>query len=77
MPGLKVIIDRAYCDTKDCIHRRGCLRWIGNYTEEERAKARVWMDDSYCMDEGFILLNRFRHSDGWEMLGSNFREETL
>jgi hypothetical protein len=28
--------DYAYCLNKDsCIHRRGCKRWVGNYTEEE------------------------------------------
>lgn len=27
--------DYTYCLSEECIHRRGCKRWIGNYSEDE------------------------------------------
>lgn len=75
--------DYTYCLVKDeCIHRRGCKRWIGNYTEEEvhklysenRFVSEVDYED--CMMEDmeyanvkypFDMLDRFRYSDGTEI----------
>lgn len=75
-------IDFAYClDEGDCIHRRGCKRWIGNYTDEEAKELAdsgrdVYVDDEDCMREdyehdnvkhAFYMLMRFRSSTGEEI----------
>ena len=75
--------DYTYCLNKDtCIHRRGCKRWVGNYSEEQvhklysenRFVSEVDYED--CMFEcydydntkhAFDMLDRFRLSDGTEM----------
>lgn len=66
--------DYAYCTTTDCIHRRGCRRWVGNY-EEFKASARTYyVDEKFCKpnyeemgeSNAFELLDRFRFSDGRE-----------
>lgn len=76
--------DYTYCFNKaSCIHRRGCKRWIGNYTDEEVHKLYSEnkfvheIDDEDCMMEEieddkilkypFDMLDRFRLSDGTEM----------
>jgi hypothetical protein len=73
--------DYAYCLNQDsCIHRRGCKRWIGNYTEGEikdlytirRIVREVNSKECIRDDEddgkiGFNMLDRFRLSDGTEM----------
>lgn len=65
--------DYAYCTDEDtCIHRRGCRRWIGNYTDDEvkelYTKSRFVdeVDSAYCMDSipyPFDAFDRFRNSD--------------
>ena len=62
-------LDYSYCLNKDsCIHRRGCKRWIGNYTDEEAIfvadNVFEYIDDKSCMKNRFNLLDRFRLSDG-------------
>lgn len=67
----------TYCLNEDtCINRRGCKRWIGNYTDEEVHKLysenRFVSEVDYeeCIkDDGypFAGLDRFRLSDGTEM----------
>ena len=61
-----------------CIHRRGCKRWIGNYTDEESIEEannniHGYVDDEDCMREdyeydnvkhAFDMLVRFRNSTG-------------
>jgi len=70
--------DYTYCLNEDtCIHRRGCKRWIGNYSNDEakelsNSKRDSYIDDKECLpdyndidnDNGFKLLDRFRLSDG-------------
>lgn len=70
--------DYLYCINQDtCIHRRGCKRWIGNYTDEEAIEEannniRGYLADESCInshkrDAGFMpyyMLDRFRSSVG-------------
>jgi hypothetical protein len=66
--------DYAYCMTTKCIHRRGCKRWIGNYTDEEYKKIKEsgrvsYIDDYDCENHDdeemqFYMLDRFRSSTG-------------
>lgn len=72
--------DYAYCiNQSTCLHRRGCLAWLGNYSEQEAEdildNCYEYIDDTKCIpdlkdvnctnDYGF--LDRFRYSDGTEM----------
>lgn len=74
--------DYTYCLNEDtCIHRFGCKRWIGNYTEKEvieltNTRRDEYLDDEECMREDyeydnvkhpFDMLDRFRNSDGSEL----------
>jgi len=70
--------DYSYCQTKTCIHRRGCKRWIGNYTEEEQLELLVnpragFVDNTFCeaisvdVTIPYKLLDRFRNSNGSEI----------
>lgn len=71
--------DYAYCQNKDtCIHRRGCTRWVGNYSDEEvhefytENRSIEEIDESKCIpnykdvdcENMFDFLDRFRLSDG-------------
>jgi hypothetical protein len=71
--------DYMYClNDGTCIHRRGCKRWIGNYTDEEAREEsnnniHGYIDDGHCMIEDmeydnvkyeFDMLDRFRLSNG-------------
>jgi len=71
--------DYAYClNEGTCIHRRGCLRWVGNYTNEEVKELVCTGRDQYVNDEdcrpdysktdfpdkNYDLLDRFRLSNG-------------
>jgi hypothetical protein len=67
--------DYTYCANKGtCLHRRACLRWLGNYSDEEVKELMnnhraEFLDDGYCMDSvpyPFDALDRFRLSDGSE-----------
>lgn len=80
--------DYMYCLNQDesCIHRRGCKRWIGNYTDEEMRELYTKdrfvseVDESKCIpnykdkdcQNNFEFLDRFRLSDG-----SNFKKRTV
>lgn len=71
--------DYSYCLVKGrCSHRRGCKRWIGNYTGEEVRKLYTdsrfideidfkecipYFSDMNC-ENNFIFLDRFRLSTG-------------
>lgn len=62
-------LDYIYCLNQDtCIHRRGCKRWLSNYTDEEAIfvsdNASDYVDDKSCMENLFDLLDRFRLSSG-------------
>ena len=60
------------------MHRRGCKRWIGNYTDDEAIEESSnniigYIDDYDCMREDydydnikhpFDMLDRFRSSTG-------------
>lgn len=74
--------DYTYCLVKnECLHRRGCRRWIGNYSEEEvkelYSKCRFVSEVDYedCINSHnvydgvmpYFMLDRFRYSDGTEM----------
>ena len=75
-------IDYMYCLNQDtCIHRRGCRRWIGNYSNEDAIEEsnnnRIgYINNEHCMFEdydndntklAFDMLDRFRLSDGTEI----------
>ena len=65
--------DYTYClvETK-CIHRRGCERWIGNYSDEyaiEESNTNIdgYIDYEKCIHSKpypFEMLDRFRNSTG-------------
>lgn len=62
-------LDYSYClNQNTCLHRRGCARWIGNYTDEEAIfvadNVFDYIDDVSCMENYFDLLDRFRLSSG-------------
>ena len=73
-------LDYAYCLSIDCIHRRGCLRNLCNYSDDEikelYTKSRFVSEIDYkkCIpnykdincDNDFHFLDRFRLSDGSE-----------
>ena len=70
--------DYSYCLVEtECIHRRGCKRWIGNYDIEDRMnlyghKRSSFMDFKDCIPDysnvdcknDFAFLDRFRLSTG-------------
>ena len=65
--------DYTYCLNQDtCIHRRGCRRWVGNYSNEQAKELANSCRDEYIVDKDcmesepmpFALLDRFRGSDG-------------
>ena len=67
-------VDYTYCLNKDtCIHRRGCKRWLGNYTDE--AVKELYTENRFVDEINFKdcinskpypydSLDRFRLSDG-------------
>lgn len=72
-------IDYAYClNENTCIHRRGCRRWVGNYSDEEvkefytENRFVTEIDTTKCIpdykdkecENMFDFLDRFRLSDG-------------
>ena len=65
--------DYTYCLTKDCIHKIGCKRWIGNYSDDKvkdlytESRFVDEVDESYCKNSipyPYECLDRFRNSDG-------------
>lgn len=71
--------DYSYCLNKDtCIHRRGCKRWVGNYSDEEvkelytESRFVSEIDDKKCIpnlsdiecENDYEFLDRFRLSSG-------------
>jgi hypothetical protein len=72
--------DYIYCANENsCIHRGGCKRWLGNYTDEAvkelytQSRFVEEVDDIECMREDYEydnvkspydMLERLRHSDG-------------
>ena len=69
--------DYLYClNNGSCIHRRGCRRWVGNFSFEDENKIKAMsslkVNESGCIsnfsdvnsDNSFIMLDRFRLSDG-------------
>lgn len=63
--------DYTYCIIKDeCLHRRGCKRWIGSYSDDEvhelytvkRFVSEISGEE--CVENDFNTLDRFRNSDG-------------
>ena len=73
--------DYLYCMNKDtCIHKRGCNRWVGNYTDEEAIEEADnniigYIDDEDCINlhkmlvriPPYYMLDRFRLSNGEPM----------
>lgn len=70
-------IDYAYCQTNVCLHRVGCKRWLGNYTDKavkdimdnERVRYINYKDcipnyKSVDCTNSYGLLDRFRGSEG-------------
>lgn len=66
-------IDYLYCIVENqCIHRRGCQRWIGNYSDEyaiEESNTNVdgYINHEKCINSEpypFAELDRFRNSTG-------------
>ena len=57
----------SFCNSDDCIHRRGCRRWKGNY--EGNIVAKFWIKPTDCINSKpypYGFLDRFRNSDGSE-----------
>jgi len=75
--------DYTYCINEDssCVHRRGCVRWLGNYSDEEvkelytKSRFIEEVEEDRCIpnykdancENNFHFLDRFRYSDGREM----------
>ena len=73
--------DYTYClNEGTCIHRRGCKRWIGNYSDDEAIELAnsyrdKYIDDSDCINSHnvydnimpYFMLDRFRNSGGSEI----------
>jgi len=60
--------DFTYCNSKDCIHRRGCRRWILNYRVKhfEDIGNIYFLNDEDCINSTpypFSELVRFRNSN--------------
>lgn len=75
-------IDYTYClNEATCIHRRGCKRWVGNYSDDEAKELYTSsrfideIDENKCIpsyndeecENDFHFLDRFRLSDGSEV----------
>lgn len=67
--------DYVYCIVENtCIHRRGCRRWIGNYSDElaiEESDANIngYIDYKACISSEphpYGKIDRFRNSTGIE-----------
>lgn len=56
----------VYCDTNECIHRRGCGRWI-DFQAGDYKKCVALIYPQNCFKEGFKYLIRVRLSDGSEI----------
>ena len=68
-PILSTNLDYSYCLNEDtCIHRRGCKRFIGNYTTDQAIflsnNIVSYIVDSDCIENQYSILDRFRLSDG-------------
>lgn len=73
--------DYIYCQSTTCIHRRGCRRSLGNYSEAEVKELYTnnrfidEVDTTKCIpnymdvdcENDYHFLDRFRYSDGREM----------
>lgn len=70
--------DYTYClNSGYCIHRKGCKRWIGNYSDKESIEIKkniMFINDESCISEDknskmpYDMLDRFRNSDGSELI---------
>jgi len=65
--------DYIYCKVEsECIHRRGCKRWVGNYKDEDMKELNdsnraYYLKPEACIESQpypFTLLDRFRFSNG-------------
>lgn len=74
--GLQIQKDKKFCNTKDCIHRRGCRKWLGNYIGT--FEPLEWINEIECKNEdgeedydgyalAYIHLDRYKYSDGSSM----------
>jgi len=72
----KIPKDNIFCNTKDCIHRRGCRRFIGNHIGV--FEPTEWVNEAECKNDdaeedddryapAYIHLDRFRYSTGRSM----------
>lgn len=66
--------DYSYCFTVNCIHRKGCKRWVGNYSDDEvndmymEGGSITVIDFTKCVPDSkdinctndYSLLDRFR-----------------
>jgi len=53
--------DYSYCNNSECIHRRGCKRFIGN--QLALFEPMWWVDDKECVESDYSMLDRYRFSD--------------
>lgn len=58
--------DFAYCDTVECIHRRGCKRWI-DFQRGDYDRCQWFVNYEDCMNSNFSALVRVKLSDGSEI----------
>ena len=67
---LNMNLDMTYCVHRKCIHRKGCTRSLGNYTQKqiEDTMGRLsFFNGEDCIKDAYSFLIRFRNShDGWD-----------
>ena len=78
--------DYKYCTNEHtCLHRRGCKRWVGNYSDDEvkelytESRFVNEIDFTKCIpdysnidcDNDYNFLDRFRNSDGSKIGGQD------
>lgn len=65
--------DYMYClNEGSCFHRKGCRRWIGNYTDQEACdeatanRFAIYIDDVDCMNKnGFFDVETLEDGTEW------------
>lgn len=63
--------DVTYCCHANCIHRRACKKWLGNYNIPKSLLLSVFEGvecaDAENAEDRYKMLIRFRKSDGSEL----------
>ena len=63
-PFNKLKFDYSYCNVgKECIHRYGCKRWIGNYEDTSNYMQCWFIEPQDCINDNYTMIDRFRNSN--------------